>query len=61
MSRILIIEDEPRIAAFVAKGLAAAGYTTHVESSGVIGAQLAILAVIPLLSVWLARSAPPPH
>lgn len=41
MSQILIIEDEPRIAAFVAKGLKAAGYTAHVESSGRIGAQLA--------------------
>ena len=42
MSQILIVEDEPRIAAFVAKGLKSAGYTTHVESSGVAGAQLAV-------------------
>ena len=42
MSQILIIEDEPRIAAFVAKGLRAAGYSTHIESSGIIGAQLAV-------------------
>ena len=42
MARILIIEDEPRIAAFVAKGLRAAGYSTHIESSGIIGAQLAV-------------------
>lgn len=42
MSQILIIEDEARIAAFVAKGLKAAGYTTHIESSGVTGAQLAV-------------------
>lgn len=42
MSQILIIEDEPRIAAFVAKGLKSAGYTTHVESSGIVGAQLAV-------------------
>ncbi len=42
MSQILIIEDEARIAAFVAKGLKSAGYTTHVESSGFIGAQLAV-------------------
>lgn len=41
MSQILIIEDEPRISAFVAKGLKAAGYSTHIESSGVIGGQLA--------------------
>ncbi len=42
MSQILIIEDEPRIAAFVAKGLKSAGYSTHVESSGIAGAQLAV-------------------
>lgn len=42
MSQILIIEDEPRIAAFVAKGLKAAGYSSHIESSGAIGAQLAV-------------------
>ncbi len=42
MSQILIIEDEPRIAAFVAKGLKSAGYSTHIESSGIIGAQLAV-------------------
>ena len=41
MSQILIIEDEPRIAAFVAKGLKAAGYSGHIQSSGAIGAQLA--------------------
>lgn len=28
MSRILIAEDEPRIASFVAKGLGASGFTT---------------------------------
>ena len=42
MSQILIIEDEPRIAAFVAKGLKAAGYSGHIQSSGAIGAQLAV-------------------
>ena len=42
MSQILIIEDEPRIAAFVAKGLKSAGYSAHIESSGIIGAQLAV-------------------
>jgi two-component system copper resistance phosphate regulon response regulator CusR len=34
MTRILIIEDEPRIAAFVAKGLRAAGYTPTVVEDG---------------------------
>ena len=42
MSQILIIEDEPRIAAFVAKGLKSAGYSAHIERSGIIGAQLAV-------------------
>lgn len=28
MNRILIVEDEPRISSFLAKGLKAAGYTT---------------------------------
>ena len=34
MTAILIVEDEARIAAFVAAGLHAAGYTTHIESRG---------------------------
>jgi two-component system, OmpR family, copper resistance phosphate regulon response regulator CusR len=34
MTRILIIEDEPRIASFVAKGLRAAGYTPTVIEDG---------------------------
>ncbi|MBB1482245.1 response regulator transcription factor [Tessaracoccus sp. MC1865] len=41
-STILIIEDEARIASFVAKGLKAAGFTTHTTASGVEGASLAI-------------------
>lgn len=35
MTRILIIEDEPKIAAFMAKGLSAAGYTCDTQPSGV--------------------------
>lgn len=35
MPRILIAEDEERIALFVAKGLKAAGYQTHVVADGV--------------------------
>ncbi|RRD46372.1 response regulator transcription factor [Tessaracoccus sp. OH4464_COT-324] len=42
MSTILLVEDEERISAFVAKGLKAAGYTTHSTKSGIEGAQLAV-------------------
>lgn len=34
MSRILIAEDEPRIAAFLEKGLRASGFTTAIASNG---------------------------
>ena len=34
MSRILIVEDEPRFASFLEKGLAANGYTTKVVADG---------------------------
>ena len=34
MTQILIVEDEERIASFVARGLRAAGYATHVEGRG---------------------------
>lgn len=34
MSRILIAEDEPRIAAFIEKGLKAKGYTTAIAETG---------------------------
>ncbi|MFH8250486.1 response regulator transcription factor [Microbacterium sp. B2969] len=34
MTRILIVEDEPRIAAFVSRGLEAAGYTTAISDDG---------------------------
>jgi len=42
MSRILIIEDEPRISSFVAKGLKAAGLTTSVADNGRDGFALAL-------------------
>lgn len=42
MSQILIVEDEPLIASFVAKGLRSAGFATHIETSGVAAAQLAL-------------------
>ncbi|HEX5770785.1 MAG TPA: response regulator, partial [Nocardioidaceae bacterium] len=34
MARILIVEDEARIASFIAKGLAADGYTTSTVGDG---------------------------
>ena len=41
MSSILIIEDEPRIAGFIAKGLKAAGYTSESTGLGRTGVELA--------------------
>lgn len=41
MTNVLIVDDEPRIAAFVAKGLGAAGYAWTTEPSGVAAAALA--------------------
>ena len=42
MSRILIVEDEPRIVAFLTKGLKAAGFTTHTTASGKQAVALAV-------------------
>ena len=42
MSRILIVEDEPRIVAFLTKGLKAAGFTTHTTSAGLEAVTLAL-------------------
>lgn len=41
MNRVLIAEDEPRIASFLTKGLRAAGYTATVVSNGVDAATYA--------------------
>jgi DNA-binding response OmpR family regulator len=41
MSRILIAEDEPRLAAFVEKGLRAEGFTTTVVSDGAVASAIA--------------------
>ena len=49
MSQILIVEDEPRISAFIAKGLRAAGFATLVEPSGVAAVQLALVEPIDLI------------
>jgi len=42
VARILIVEDEARISAFVAKGLDADGHTTTVVADGVSGLDLAL-------------------
>ena len=42
MTRILIVEDEPRISSFMAKGLTADGFTTTVTPDGVSGLDLAL-------------------
>lgn len=49
MSQILIVEDEPRIAAFIAKGLKAAGFAPLVESSGEAAVGLALTEKIDLI------------
>ncbi len=41
MNRILIAEDEPRIASFLEKGLRAAGFTTSVVGDGIVAAAAA--------------------
>jgi DNA-binding response OmpR family regulator len=45
----LIVEDEPRIASFVAKGLRAAGFATLIEPSGVAAVSLAVSEDIALI------------
>ncbi len=42
MTRILIVEDEPRIAAFVRRGLEAAGYGTSIVEDGAEALDLAL-------------------
>ena len=42
MARILIIEDEQRIASFIAKGLRAEGHVTSIAGDGVTGLDLAL-------------------
>ncbi|MEU1970092.1 response regulator transcription factor [Microbacterium sp. NPDC019599] len=49
MTRILIIEDEPRIAAFVSRGLEAAGYVTAVAEDGAEGLERALRPDIDLV------------
>ena len=49
MRRILIVEDEPRISAFVEKGLRAEGYTPTVVGDGVTGLDYALSGEFDLL------------
>ena len=42
MARILIVEDEERIASFVAKGLRADGHRTTIVADGLEGLDLAL-------------------
>ncbi|HWI32536.1 MAG TPA: response regulator transcription factor [Microbacterium sp.] len=49
MTRILIAEDEPRISAFVARGLESAGYATTVVESGQEALELALAGDVDLL------------
>jgi DNA-binding response OmpR family regulator len=42
MTRILIVEDEPRIAAFVSRGLESAGYETLIFEDGPEGLEAAL-------------------
>jgi DNA-binding response OmpR family regulator len=42
LARILIAEDDPRIASFVEKGLRASGYTTHVADDGEVAQRLSL-------------------
>ena len=49
MTHILIAEDEPRISAFVSRGLEAAGYSTTVVDDGAVALDLALSGDIDLL------------
>lgn len=49
MTRILIVEDEPRIASFVSRGLESAGYATVLVEDGAEGLQRALQGDIDLV------------
>jgi DNA-binding response OmpR family regulator len=49
MTQILLIEDEPRIAAFVSRGLESAGYTTVIVDDGADGLARALAGDIDLI------------
>lgn len=49
MTRILIIEDEPHIAAFISRGLRGAGYDTATADDGIEGLEAALAGDIDLV------------
>ena len=49
MTHILIAEDEPRISAFVSRGLKAAGYETTVVEDGAVALDIALSGMVDLL------------
>lgn len=49
MTHILIAEDEPRISAFVSRGLQAAGYSTTVVEDGGVAIDIALSGTVDLL------------
>lgn len=49
MNRILVVEDEERISAFIAKGLKAAGFSTEIARDGIAGRDLALTGDFDLL------------
>ncbi len=49
MARLLIVEDEPRIASFLAKGMTAEGHQTTVAGDGIMALDLAIHGSFDLL------------
>ncbi len=49
MTHILIAEDEPRISAFVSRGLEAAGYNTTVVEDGAVALEIALAGDVDLL------------
>lgn len=49
MTKILIIEDEPRIAAFVSRGLESAGYATEIVDDGAEGLTRALRGDVDLV------------
>ena len=55
MTTILLVEDEPRIAAFVSRGLESAGYTTVIVDDGAEGLAAALIgdAELVLLDIGL--------
>lgn len=49
MKRVLVVEDEQRISAFIAKGLGAAGFSTEIAADGITGRDLALTGEFDLL------------